>query len=90
MTAQFREIITIESEKYGMASEPLDPLIVREFSGHREGFPDGYPTLYPSCTACWRGYIGHWLIDDNHHESSENFLTLFLLILKPSMQIILF
>ena len=65
MTAQFREIITIEGEKYGMASEPLDPLIVREFSGHREGFPDGYPTLYPSCTACWRGYIGHWLIDDN-------------------------
>ena len=65
MTAQFREIITIEGEKYGMASEPLDPLIVREFSGHREGFPHGYPTLYPSCTACWRGYIGHWLIDDN-------------------------
>ena len=43
MTAQFREIITIEGEKYGMASEPLDPLIVREFSGHRENFPDGYP-----------------------------------------------
>ena len=65
MTAQFREKITIEGEKYGMASEPLDPLIVLEFSGHKDGFPDGYPTLYPSCTACWRGYIGHWLVDDH-------------------------
>lgn len=57
MTAQFREILTFEGKKYGMASEPLDPLIVREFNGHKEGYPDGYPTLYPSCTACWRGYL---------------------------------
>ena len=64
MTAQFREILTLKGKKYGMVTEPLDPLIVREFNGQKEGFPSGYPTLYPSCTACWRGYIGHWLIDD--------------------------
>ena len=65
MTAQFREILTFEGKKYGIVTEPLDPLIIKEFNGQKEGFPDGYPTLYPSCTACWRGYIGHWLIDDN-------------------------
>jgi len=65
MTAQFREILTLKGKKYGMVTEPLDPLIVREFNGQKEGFPSGYPTLYPSCTACWRGYIGHWLIDDD-------------------------
>ena len=65
MTAQFREEITIDGQIYGMETEPLDPLIIKEFNGQKEGYPDGYPTLYPSCTACWRGYIGHWLIDDN-------------------------
>ena len=65
MTAQFREILTLEGKQYGMISEPLDPLIIKEFNGQKEGYPDGYPTLYPSCTACWRGYIGHWLISNN-------------------------
>ena len=65
MTAQYREEITIDGQIYGMKTEPLDPLIIKEFNGQKEGFPDGYPTLYPSSTACWRGYIGYWLIDDN-------------------------
>ena len=65
MTAQFRESIKIDGKEYGMASEPLESLIAKEFSGGKEGFPEGYPTLYPSCTACWRGYTGHWIIEDD-------------------------
>jgi hypothetical protein len=41
MTAQFREILTLKGKKYGMVTEPLDPLIVREFNGQKEGFPVG-------------------------------------------------
>ena len=65
MTAQFRESIKIDGKKYGMVSEPLESLIAKEFSGSKKGFPEGYPTLYPSCTACWRGYTGHWIIEDD-------------------------
>ena len=65
MTAQFRESIKIDGKIYSLITEPLEFLIAKEFNGNKEGFPDGYPTLYPSCTACWRGYIGHWIIDDD-------------------------
>ena len=65
MTAQFRESIKIDGKEYGMASEPLESLIAKEFSGSKEGFPEGYPVLAMTCTANWRGYIGYWVIEDN-------------------------
>jgi hypothetical protein len=49
-----------------MHSEPLRPLLPEtsslgmNFSGDRSGYP-----FEVSCTALWRGYVGHWKIDEN-------------------------
>ena len=54
MTAQCRERLIYSGEEYYLATEPLAPYLVSHkiiFTAPR--------------TACWRGYIGSWLIEDN-------------------------
>ncbi len=55
MTAQFFEDIVIEGKEMGMCTEPLE-MYLREIKNPPEFIAD--------CTACWRGYIGIWLIED--------------------------
>lgn len=62
MTAQVRERITIDNFLYGMISEPLEIYLCKNFYGKLDGV---YPRLEEFSTACWRGYIGHWIIEDN-------------------------
>ena len=54
MTAQIRESLVFNGEKYYIASEPLYPYIVE----HNLRF-------MATNTACWRGYRGSWTIEDN-------------------------
>lgn len=54
MTAQCREHLVYNNEEYYLATEPLHPYLVNM----KVSFTS------PS-TACWRGYIGYWLIEDN-------------------------
>lgn len=54
MTAQCRERLIYSGEEYYLATEPLAPYLV----SHKIRFAAPH-------TACWRGYIGSWLIEDN-------------------------
>ena len=54
MTAQFREKLTYNGKEYGLATEPLE----RYLDEHDFEF-------YAWCTACWRGYTGDWLIEND-------------------------
>ena len=54
MTAQCRERLIYNGEEYYLATEPLAPYLV----SHKIRFTAPH-------TACWRGYIGSWLIEDN-------------------------
>ena len=62
MTAQFREGIYIDDKIYGMASEPLENYLIENFNGKDDGT---YPYLVEISTACWRGYIGTWKIEND-------------------------
>lgn len=55
MTAQFREVLFYKGEKMGMAEEPLRPYL-----NSREDLQ-----FRSNCSACWRGYIGNWKIEDS-------------------------
>lgn len=54
MTAQRRELLVYNNEKYHLATEPLYSYLV-----------DKKISFISPSTACWRGYIGYWLIEDN-------------------------
>lgn len=56
MTAQAREILIYKGKRYGMATEPLEPYIE---TNNIQFNPESI------CSACWRGYIGTWSIEDN-------------------------
>ena len=53
MTAQAREILIYKGKRYGMA--PLEPYIE---TNNIQFNPESI------CSACWRGYIGTWSIED--------------------------
>ena len=55
MTAQMHEIIFYEGEEYGMATEPLKPYLEKIIKK---------PLIWPTSSACWRGYIGTWEVRD--------------------------
>ena len=55
MTAQIREKLRYEDKIYHLAAEPLHPYLVE----HKIKFVS-------SSTACWRGYVGSWLIENDH------------------------
>ncbi len=54
MTAQVRERLIYNNEEYSLATEPLSPYLAK----HKIEFPS-------TTTACWRGYCGKWLIENN-------------------------
>lgn len=54
MTAQIRERLIYKGREYFLATEPLSPYLKSK----------NIKFTYPS-TACWRGYIGNWVIKDN-------------------------
>lgn len=54
MTAQVRERLIYNNEEYSLATEPLSPYLAK----HKIEFPS-------TTTACWRGYWGKWLIENN-------------------------
>lgn len=53
MTAQFGETLKYNGVNYYLATEPLEPYLEK----HNIKF-------YAWCTACWRGYISKWSIED--------------------------
>ncbi len=59
MTAQVREILYYNGEKYRLSSEPLKPLL--DIIGDDNPFHN----LKVCSTACWRGYVGSWEIDED-------------------------
>ena len=54
MTAQFREQLTYKGEQYSMATEPLSEYLEK----------NNIEFVFSS-TACWRGYIGSWSIEND-------------------------
>ena len=62
MTSQFREGIYIDGKIYGMQCEPLEKYLNENFNGKDDGT---YPYLIEISTACWRGYIGTWKIEND-------------------------
>lgn len=59
MTAQVREILYYNGEKFSLSTEPLKPLL--EIIGEDNPFPK--PKV--CSTACWRGYVGTWEINED-------------------------
>lgn len=55
MTAQAAEILHYKGEELTLCATPLEPYLVNN------PLPLNSKTM---CTACWRGYIGEWLIED--------------------------
>lgn len=54
MTAQEKDKLTFNDEVYYLATEPLMPYLQK----HNIKFETWW-------TACWRGYTGNWIIEDN-------------------------
>jgi hypothetical protein len=57
MTAQFREILHYKTKVYHLDSEPLESYF--ELLDNRRIF------LVGQCTACYRGYVGTWEIEND-------------------------
>ncbi len=57
-TAQFGDRITYKGETVEMFSNPLESY----FSQER---PRPDHLFKATCTACWRGYVGHWEVKDD-------------------------
>ena len=58
MTLQIKEKLTFNGKEYKLHTEPLKSYLYE------------HPIKHPSrthsfCTACWRGYVGHWAIEDD-------------------------
>ena len=56
MTAQFSERLYYEGNEHSMCSEPLYAYL---------SITDTRPKFRVDCTACWRGYLGTWLIEND-------------------------
>lgn len=54
MTSQRRDRLIYKGEEYGIATEPLQPYLLK----HNVKF-------ISSDTSCWRGYVGSWMVEDN-------------------------
>lgn len=54
MTAQRREVLIYNNQVYYLATEPLKPYLEKNKI-----------KFTPNCSACWRGYMGKWAIEDN-------------------------
>ena len=59
-TAQFGEILYVDTTRFSMRACPLDRF--EQFDQFKKKYPR-MSTDY--CTALWRGYIGHWQLQDN-------------------------
>ena len=58
MTRQIAEKLTYNGQKYEMHTKPLSPYLAEhpiELSGR----------THIERTDCWRGYVGHWAIEDD-------------------------
>lgn len=53
MTAQCREYLVYNNKEYSLATEPLYSYLV-----------DKKISFTSPSTACWRGYVGYWLIEN--------------------------
>ena len=58
MTLQIAEKLTYNGQKYELHTEPLRPYLYK----HPIERPSRARTF---STACWRGYVGHWAIEDD-------------------------
>ena len=58
MTRQIAEKLTYNGKKYDLHTEPLKSYLY-EYPIERPGRTHSF------CTACWRGYVGHWAIEDD-------------------------
>lgn len=56
MTAQIGEKLYYDGIKYSMAAEPLDQYLENNKIEQEK---------YSRCSACWRGYLGTWKIQDD-------------------------
>lgn len=54
MTEQRREELVYNNQVYYLATEPLKPYLKKNNI-----------KFIANCSACWRGYIGKWIIEDN-------------------------
>ena len=54
MTAQHREELVYNDQVYYLATEPLKPYLDKNKIKFK-----------PNCSACWRGYIGKWIVENN-------------------------
>lgn len=56
MTAQAKELLIYDGKEYGMCAEPLSNYFYKINKS---------PDFQCESSACWRGYVGTWYIDDN-------------------------
>ena len=54
MTAQHREELVYNDQVYYLETEPLKPYLDKNKI-----------KFTPNCSACWRGYIGKWIVENN-------------------------
>ena len=59
-TAQFGEVLFVDTTCYSMRACPLDRF--EKFDQFKKKYPRMSTDL---CTALWRGYIGYWQLEDN-------------------------
>lgn len=57
MTTQIPDVLVLDGEKHDMASLPLEE--------YRRKRGVQFPTLRPTCSALWRGYIATWELCEN-------------------------
>ncbi len=66
MTCQMPERIEYEGQLLTMYSEPLQDKLPRTAKyGEYLDAPDASYPFEVSCSALWRGYVGHWRIEDD-------------------------
>ena len=57
MTRQIAEKLTYNGQKYEMHTKPLSPYLY-------EHPIELFGRTHIESTGCWRGYVGHWVIED--------------------------
>ena len=58
MTVQIAEKLTYNGQKYKLHTEPLRPYL------YKHTIESSVSTSYRR-SDCWRGYVGHWAIEDD-------------------------
>lgn len=56
MTAQFNEILHFQGDTHCLCTHPLSTYFK---------ITDNWPDLPPLSSACWRGYVGTWVIEND-------------------------